>query len=112
MSFCSYLLSYVFSCLKIFSPSSVSPPLPVTIKCFQLSDIIPSSKMSSAIERPFIETFEPDHTMIGRWGFLSIGMNSHQELSKCLIGHRSADHRYRKVLLADTIENSVRFSWR
>ncbi|GBN64394.1 hypothetical protein AVEN_111180-1 [Araneus ventricosus] len=54
----------------------------------------PSSKMSSAIERPFIETRSHNDRPMN--GFLS----DRDEFSsgtapKCLIGHRSVDHRYR-----------------
>ncbi|GBM08882.1 hypothetical protein AVEN_57433-1 [Araneus ventricosus] len=53
-----------------------------------------SSEMSSAIERPFIETRSHNDRPLN--GFLS----DRDEFSSgfapnCLIGHRSADHRYR-----------------
>ncbi|GBN08779.1 hypothetical protein AVEN_23565-1 [Araneus ventricosus] len=55
---------------------------------------LPSNKMSSAIERPFIET--RSHNDRPMKGFLW----DRDEFSSgiapnCLIGHRSADHRYR-----------------
>ncbi|GBM26387.1 hypothetical protein AVEN_239381-1 [Araneus ventricosus] len=53
----------------------------------------PSSKMSSAIERPFIET--QSHNDRAMNGFLSDRDEFSSGISpKCLIGHRSADHRW------------------
>ncbi|GBM39820.1 hypothetical protein AVEN_45783-1 [Araneus ventricosus] len=54
----------------------------------------PSSKMSSAIERPFIETRSHNDRPMN--GFLSDRDEFSSGIApKCLIGHRSADHRYR-----------------
>ncbi|GBM70063.1 hypothetical protein AVEN_105040-1, partial [Araneus ventricosus] len=59
-----------------------------------LKAIFPSSKMSSAIERPFIET--RSHNDWPMNGFLSDRDEFSSGIApKCLIGHRSADHRYR-----------------
>ncbi|GBM82264.1 hypothetical protein AVEN_157185-1 [Araneus ventricosus] len=60
----------------------------------QLQDHNPSSKMSSAIERPFIETRSHNDRPMN--GFLSDRDEFSSGIApKCLIGHRSADHRYR-----------------
>ncbi|GBM31772.1 hypothetical protein AVEN_56882-1 [Araneus ventricosus] len=57
-------------------------------------DVCPSSKMSSAIERPFIETRSHNDRPMN--GFLSDRDGFSSGIApKCLIGHRSADHRYR-----------------
>ncbi|GBM69568.1 hypothetical protein AVEN_219198-1 [Araneus ventricosus] len=54
----------------------------------------PSSKMSSAIERPFIESRSHNDRPMN--GFLSDSDEFSSGIApKCLIGHRSADHRYR-----------------
>ncbi|GBN11954.1 hypothetical protein AVEN_211158-1, partial [Araneus ventricosus] len=50
--------------------------------------------MSSAIERPFIETRSHNDRPMN--GFLSDRDEFSSGIApKCLIGHRSADHRYR-----------------
>ncbi|GBN03659.1 hypothetical protein AVEN_33919-1 [Araneus ventricosus] len=52
--------------------------------------------MSSAIERPFIETRSHNDRPMN--GFLSDRDEFSSGIApKCLIGHRSADHRYRSI---------------
>ncbi|GBN15565.1 hypothetical protein AVEN_102146-1 [Araneus ventricosus] len=67
----------------------------------------PSSKLSSAIERPFIESRSHNDRPMN--GFLSDRDEFSSGIApKCLIGPSSADHRYRMSF--DTIENrAVRF---
>ncbi|GBL83517.1 hypothetical protein AVEN_196364-1 [Araneus ventricosus] len=56
--------------------------------------LFPSRKMSSTIERPFIETRSHNDRPMN--GFLSDRDEFSSGIAlKCLIGHRSADHRYR-----------------
>ncbi|GBM28851.1 hypothetical protein AVEN_43572-1 [Araneus ventricosus] len=72
----------------------------------------PSSKMSSAIERPFIETRSHNDRPMN--GFLSDRDGFSSGIApKCLIGHRSADHRYRMSFASryDRKPSSV-VSWR
>ncbi|GBO43315.1 hypothetical protein AVEN_141633-1, partial [Araneus ventricosus] len=72
----------------------------------------PSSKMSSAIERPFIETRSPNDRPMNVFLSDSDGFSS-GIAPKCLIGHRSADHRYRMSFAGryDRKPSSV-VSWR
>ncbi|GBM29690.1 hypothetical protein AVEN_156877-1 [Araneus ventricosus] len=63
-------------------------------KLIKMQEAYPSSKMSSAIERPFIETRSHNDRPMN--GFLSDRDEFSSGIApKCLIGHRSADHRYR-----------------
>ncbi|GBN53273.1 hypothetical protein AVEN_104180-1 [Araneus ventricosus] len=72
----------------------------------------PSSKMSSAIERPFIETRSHNDRPMNVFLSDSDGFSS-GIAPKCLIGHRSADHRYRMSFAGryDRKPSSV-VSWR
>ncbi|GBM85262.1 hypothetical protein AVEN_84091-1 [Araneus ventricosus] len=78
----------------------------------QAPDEGPSSKMASAIERPFIET--RSHNDRPMTGFLSDSDGFSSGIApKCLIGHRSVDHRYRMSFASryDRKPSSV-VSWR
>ncbi|GBM63936.1 hypothetical protein AVEN_17525-1 [Araneus ventricosus] len=70
------------------------------------------SKMSSAIERPFIETRSHNDRPMNVFLSDSDGFSS-GIAPKCLIGHRSADHRYRMSFAGryDRKSSSV-VSWR
>ncbi|GBN41301.1 hypothetical protein AVEN_33802-1 [Araneus ventricosus] len=75
-------------------------------------DNTPSSKMSSAIKRPFIETRSHNDRPMN--GFLSDRDEFSPGISpKCLMGHRSADHRYRMSFASRYDRNpSSAVSWR